>query len=89
MCHFSRSLLVCDQIILFFVLPENGDLYSWGHGGYGQLGHADIDKSAPVLVKSNLGDRKVTQVACGSYHSLALTANGEVSRSIGLAATSI
>lgn len=83
----EKVVALCQKVLIdiaygsgphVLAVTENGDLYSWGHGGYGQLGHADIDKSAPVLVKSNLGDRKVTQVACGSYHSLALTANGEV-----------
>jgi len=57
-------------------VTENGELYSWGHGGYGQLGHTAVDKSIPALV--SLGDMKVVQVACGSYHSAALAANGEV-----------
>ena len=35
-----------------------------------------MDKSIPALV--SLGDMKVVQVACGSYHSAALAANGEV-----------
>ena len=62
----------------YLLFPENGELYSWGHGGYGQLGHIENDKSIPALVKTNLNDKKVVQVACGSYHSVALTTNGEV-----------
>ena len=61
---------------MLFHLADSGELYSWGHGGYGQLGHTALDKSIPALV--SLGDMKVVQVACGSYHSAALAANGEV-----------
>ena len=70
------------QCFCLFVLLDNGDLYSWGHGGYGQLGHSANDKSIPVIVKSSLGDKKVAQVACGSYHSIALTTDGEVCSNI-------
>eukprot|EP00112_Aurelia_sp_Birch-Aquarium-sp1_P023191 Seg681.3 transcript_id=Seg681.3/GoldUCD/mRNA.D3Y31 product="RCC1 and BTB domain-containing protein 1" protein_id=Seg681.3/GoldUCD/D3Y31 len=59
-------------------VTDLGELYSWGHGGYGQLGHNEPDKSVPVQVKINLGERKIEQVACGSYHSVAQTTNGEV-----------
>lgn len=56
-------------------VTDTGELYSWGHGGYGQLGHNDGEKSKPVLVTM---PKKVIQVACGSYHSVALTEDGEV-----------
>ena len=59
-----------------FSSTDTGELYSWGHGGYGQLGHGAENKSIPT--RTSLGDRKVIQVACGSYHSIALTSNGEV-----------
>ncbi|XP_065644177.1 RCC1 and BTB domain-containing protein 1 isoform X3 [Hydra vulgaris] len=56
-------------------VTDSGELYSWGHGGYGQLGHTSEEKSKPVLVYMQ---KKVIQVACGSYHSIALTEDGEV-----------
>ena len=62
-------------ILLFLFTVEDGELYSWGHGGYGQLGHNDSDKNRPILVQMS---KKVKQVACGSYHSVALTVDGEV-----------
>lgn len=34
---------------------------------------------APVLVSANLLNKIVTEVACGSHHSMALTNTGEVS----------
>ena len=57
------------------MFSASGALYSWGHGGYGQLGHVEDEKTRPVLVPLQ---KKVTQIACGSYHSIALTQEGEV-----------
>ena len=56
-----------------------GDVYSWGHNGYCQLGNGSTNQGAtPTLVTTNLIGKKVIQVACGSHHSMALTTEGEV-----------
>ena len=65
-------------MVLLIHIIDNGELYSWGHGGYGQLGHNEPDKSKPSQVLASISGKKITQVACGSYHSMALTADGEV-----------
>ena len=44
----------------------SGELYSWGKGRYGRLGHGDSeDQTKPKLVEALLGYR-VIDVACGS-----------------------
>ncbi|XP_075971784.1 HECT and RLD domain containing E3 ubiquitin ligase 4 isoform X1 [Anticarsia gemmatalis] len=60
-------------------LDEWGQLFSWGSDSMGQLGsnlgtHAQ-DK--PKFVKG-LATRNVIQIACGAYHSIALTNNGDL-----------
>ncbi|CAH0605431.1 unnamed protein product [Chrysodeixis includens] len=60
-------------------LDEWGQLFSWGSDSMGQLGsnlgtHAQ-DK--PKFVKG-LATKNVIQVACGAYHSIALTNNGDL-----------
>uniref|UniRef100_A0A665UZ49 BTB domain-containing protein n=1 Tax=Echeneis naucrates TaxID=173247 RepID=A0A665UZ49_ECHNA len=58
---------------------EDGELFAWGHNGYSQLGNGTTNQGvAPVLVSVNLLNKKVTEVACGSHHSMALTDSGEV-----------
>ncbi|XP_006000619.1 RCC1 and BTB domain-containing protein 1 isoform X1 [Latimeria chalumnae] len=58
---------------------EDGDLYAWGHNGYSQLGNGTTNQGlTPVQISANLIMKKVTEVACGSHHSLALTSDGEV-----------
>uniref|UniRef100_A0A6Q2X8V2 BTB domain-containing protein n=1 Tax=Esox lucius TaxID=8010 RepID=A0A6Q2X8V2_ESOLU len=58
---------------------EDGELFAWGHNSYSQLGNGTTNQGvAPVLVSANLLNKRVTEVACGSHHSLALTDAGEV-----------
>ncbi|XP_022530431.2 RCC1 and BTB domain-containing protein 1 isoform X1 [Astyanax mexicanus] len=58
---------------------EEGDMYAWGHNGYSQLGNGTTNQGVcPVLVSTNLQNKRVIEVACGSHHSLALTHDGEV-----------
>ncbi|XP_076159819.1 RCC1 and BTB domain-containing protein 1 isoform X2 [Alosa pseudoharengus] len=58
---------------------EDGDLYAWGHNGYSQLGNGTTNQGvAPVLVTTNLQSKRITEVSCGSHHSMALTSEGEV-----------
>lgn len=59
-------------------VSENGSVFTWGCNRYGQLGLGDIqNRSKPVAVK-NLSDVRVVSAACGTYHSVFLTAAGEV-----------
>ncbi|KAI4884474.1 hypothetical protein NFI96_014102 [Prochilodus magdalenae] len=70
-CGQEHSLALCDS----------GQVFSWGGGGEGQLGIsspvAKSTKPGPVYVPSPL-PIPVIQIACGNFHSLALTNGGEV-----------
>lgn len=60
------------------VVTENGQVYTWGEGRKGELGHNQQDpsvKQTPRLVE-NLEHVFVVQVACGAAHTVALTDNG-------------
>ncbi|XP_034934449.1 E3 ubiquitin-protein ligase HERC2 [Chelonus insularis] len=61
-------------------ISSNGELYTWGLGEYGRLGHGDtVTQLKPKLVEALVGQR-VVQVACGSKdaQTLALTEDGSV-----------
>ncbi|XP_066595212.1 E3 ubiquitin-protein ligase HERC2 [Prorops nasuta] len=61
-------------------ISSSGELYTWGLGEYGRLGHGDtITQMKPKLVQALVGQR-VTQVACGSRdaQTMALTTDGMV-----------
>ena len=61
-------------------VTSDGDLYTWGDGFCGQLGHAD--RRPQVLPKQvtpgGLEDELVATVSCGSRHTIAVTDDGEV-----------
>ena len=59
-------------------INSEGELYSWGHNGYGQLGVGALPGIRPAQVTLGSGSYRVVQVACGSHHSLALTSDGDV-----------
>ena len=58
------------------VTPK-GELFTWGHGGYGSLGHGNDDTILkPKHVKCLMG-KKVADVCC-SLHTAVVTKEGEL-----------
>ncbi|XP_039613756.1 alsin [Polypterus senegalus] len=54
------------------------EVWSWGRGKEGQLGHGDVlPRLQPLCVKS-LSNKEVVRVSAGAHHSLALTAQSQV-----------
>ncbi|XP_028249082.1 alsin-like isoform X3 [Parambassis ranga] len=54
------------------------EVWTWGRGSEGQLGHGDqLARLQPLCIKSLTGE-EVIKVAAGSHHSLALTAQCQV-----------
>ncbi|XP_061183765.1 E3 ubiquitin-protein ligase HERC2-like isoform X1 [Saccostrea echinata] len=59
-------------------LTSDGEVFSWGNGDGGKLGHGDyIHREEPALI-TTLSGKQVTKICCGSSYSVAMTANGEV-----------
>lgn len=49
------------------------DIYTWGDGSHGILGHGeDEEERLPRVVESLLG-RHIQMTACGRYHTMALS----------------
>ncbi|GAB2289992.1 PH, RCC1 and FYVE domains-containing protein 1 [Dionaea muscipula] len=54
------------------VLTSRNEVYTWGKGANGRLGHGDIeDRKTPTLVDA-LRDRHVKYIACGSTYTAAI-----------------
>lgn len=62
------------------VISEDGQLYTFGQGNWGVLGHGNeknVKFTTPKLVEG-LANHKVVDVVMGEYHTMALTDDGEV-----------
>lgn len=85
--HFVQSA-ACSEGHSFAV-TNTGELYAWGCADAGRCGIADVDtlpadpdgpfQPVPALVADGgLRCNKVRMVACGSWHSLAVTRTNEI-----------
>ncbi len=60
-------------------LDDEGNVWTWGYNEMGQLGDGTTEhKSKPVAVSKETGLGKVTQIAAGVYHTVALDDEGNV-----------
>ena len=74
----ERAIGVAASCKFSLALSAHGDLWSWGCGGQGELGHGDTQsKLLPKKVEAFAGQR-VIAVSARDSHSLALTADGAV-----------
>ncbi|KAL9665629.1 hypothetical protein QQ045_021050 [Rhodiola kirilowii] len=60
------------------LVTKQGELYSWGEELGGRLGHGvEADVSHPKFVDA-LGDMCIDVIACGEYHSCAVSHSGDL-----------
>ncbi|KAL7192137.1 hypothetical protein ACSBR2_024057 [Camellia fascicularis] len=60
------------------LVTKQGQIFSWGEGLGGRLGHGvEIDVSNPKLI-STLSGLNTELVACGEYHTCAVTISGDL-----------
>ena len=77
----ENALLFGDELVATgedhtALVTEEGDLYTWGSGEYGRLGHGDeTSTNVPKLVQSGLKG-VVIQVSAGYAHTACVTRNG-------------
>lgn len=67
-CGYKHAALVTKQ----------GEVYSWGEESGGRLGHGvEVDVSHPKVIDT-LSGANIELVACGEYHSCAVTFSGDL-----------
>ncbi len=59
-------------------LNSNGDVWSFGCGLRGQLGHGDVrSHEQPILVEA-LAGVKIVDISCGNFHTMVVSSFGDV-----------
>lgn len=59
-------------------LTAEGELFTWGEGKFGRLGHgAERNCHSPRLVETLIG-KKPRQVSCGGFHTAVVTEDGHL-----------
>lgn len=77
LCYVSIGKIHFETAFSIFIVE--GEVYTWGHNAYSQLGNGTTNHGlVPCQVSTNLVNKKVVEVACGSHHSMVLTSDGEV-----------
>ncbi len=61
-------------------LTDNGQVYTWGYGKDGALGHGDysISPSAKKIEYFEKNKIKIVKIECGDYFTMALSDNGKI-----------
>ncbi|KAH3743549.1 ultraviolet-B receptor UVR8 [Pelomyxa schiedti] len=71
------SIIACGRHHTL-ALTDHGEIFSWGQGNAGQLGHGNtVDRLTPTPIEFFRGC-PVHMIACGNGHSMALDHNSEV-----------
>ncbi|GMP98392.1 hypothetical protein CsSME_00046301 [Camellia sinensis var. sinensis] len=83
--HGSFIKLISAAKFHSVAVTAHGEVYTWGFGRGGRLGHPDFDIHSgqaavitPRLVSSGLGARRVKTIAAAKHHTVVATEGGEV-----------
>jgi alpha-tubulin suppressor-like RCC1 family protein len=68
--------------LIIHVHVASGEVFTWGSGSYGRLGHGNMrDRFSPLMIGGILRGVGITFVACHEFHSVAVA--GERKRGRG------
>ncbi|XP_023218340.1 E3 ubiquitin-protein ligase HERC2-like isoform X1 [Centruroides sculpturatus] len=59
-------------------LSSEGEVYSWGEGDDGKLGHGNKSSCERPRIIESLRGKEVADIACGGAHSACITSSGEL-----------
>ena len=58
-------------------VTSDGELYTWGRGNYGRLGHGNSDGTSTPHLVQGLREHKIVDVSCGSGDAQTLALDEE------------
>ncbi|KAL1503593.1 hypothetical protein AB1Y20_012070 [Prymnesium parvum] len=67
-CGYAHTVVICD----------NHEVLAWGSGWKGKLGLGDDQNRLTPTPIPSLKRKHITQLACGSFHTIVLTEQGDV-----------
>ena len=74
----KRVVLVTAGMCHTAVVTSNGELYTFGCGDSGMLGHgSEVDETTPRIVEKLIG-RRIIHAAAGDHHTAVLTSNNQL-----------
>lgn len=76
-CNLTYQV-INNQRIFIAAVAHLLQVYTWGCSNYGQLGLGEVKESPHPRIVPGLVGEHVIALACGQYHTLALTNQGEV-----------
>ena len=60
-------------------LTKDGKVFAWGNNRQGDLGHGDRKKNSNIPTKvESLDGLFIVKIACGEYHTVAITDDGDI-----------
>uniref|UniRef100_W5MS74 HECT and RLD domain containing E3 ubiquitin protein ligase 56.4 n=1 Tax=Lepisosteus oculatus TaxID=7918 RepID=W5MS74_LEPOC len=65
------------------ILTKGGLVFTFGSGSYGQLGHNSLRNELRPRLVAELWGKKVSQIACGRYHTLTYVSSSKTIYSFG------
>ncbi|XP_067999740.1 RCC1 domain-containing protein 1-like [Melanerpes formicivorus] len=72
----ARQLVLGHEHVL--MLGEAGEVYTWGGGRHGQLGHGTLESEQQPRMVEALGGVPMTAVAAGGWHSASISEAGDL-----------
>ena len=75
----KQVINICCGSTYSAAITANGDLYTWGRGNYGRLGHGSSEDQSTPLQVAALKGQKVIDVSAGSgdAQTMAVTEQGK------------
>nr|DBA28769.1 TPA: hypothetical protein GDO54_009072 [Pyxicephalus adspersus] len=68
-CGLNHSVAICSE----------GNIFTWGNGLHGEIGSGQLSQKCPIPRRiTGLSDIKIIQVACGHYHTVALSEDSSI-----------